>query len=273
MKDQWRYILLLLTAAGSLVGVLSLSPIAQDPAYHAFADQRAFFTIPRFLDIVTNLPFLVVGIAGLLTGIRGGRAQTRRSWTVFFAGVALIAAGSAYYHADSNDRTLLWDRLPMTIGFMAVLTAVLSEHVHEKIEAYALLPAVLTGMASVVWWSWTGDLRPYCWVQLLPMIAIPLTLLLYPGERRSDRLVILSLLLYALAKGAEHFDQALYDVTSQVISGHSLKHLAAAAGCAVLVFMLKGRKQTVTGRDVTGRNSIAVETAGRSAAGMRVVQQ
>lgn len=239
MKLQWRHILLLLAAAGSLTGVLSLSPIAQDPAYHAFADQRAFFDIPRFLDVVTNLPFLVVGIAGLLTTLRGGRSRACRSWAVFFAGVALVAAGSAVYHADPNDRTLLWDRLPMTIGFMAVLTAVLSEHVHEKIETYALLPAVLTGMASVLWWSWTGDLRLYCWVQLLPMIAIPLTLLLYPEERRSDRLVILALLLYALAKGAELFDQALYDGTSRTLSGHSLKHLAAAAGCAAILIMIR----------------------------------
>lgn len=218
-------------------------PVLQDPSYHAFADQRAFFDIPRFLDVVTNLPFLIIGIAGLHICLTGQVKDSRHSWTVFFAGVALVGIGSASYHADPTDRTLLWDRLPMTAGFMGVLAAVLSERVNARIETFTLLPAVLAGMASVLWWSWTGDLRPYIWVQALPLIVIPIALWMYPGEKSGNQLIILSLLLYGLAKVAEHFDLAVYMFTGQAISGHSLKHLAAAAGCAVIFLMLRVRSQ------------------------------
>lgn len=244
-----RHMLLFAAVTGSFAAVMALPPIAQDPAYHAFADQRAFFHVPRFLDVITNLPFFMAGISGIVLCLRGQVTGALRSWAVFFIGVALIGIGSGYYHIDPSDRSLLWDRLPMTIGFMAVLVAVLSEHVHEKIETYALLPAVLTGMASVLWWSWTGDLRLYCWVQLLPFVVIPAVLFLYRSEQKGSGFVVLSLLCYVPAKVFEHYDQALYEVTRHVISGHSLKHVAAAAGCAVLLFMLERRDTTEPRRE------------------------
>src|SRR5215471_1537110 len=35
------------------------------PSYSNFADQRQFLGIPNFMDVVSNLPFLIVGIWGL----------------------------------------------------------------------------------------------------------------------------------------------------------------------------------------------------------------
>jgi len=238
---RWRHVLLLAVVAGSFAVLMLHTPVAQDPAYHHFADQRDLFSISRFFDVVTNLPFLIVGTAGLLLGFRRGMAEAHRSWTVFFAGVALIGIGSVYYHADPTDRTLIGDRLPMTAGFMGVLVAVLAERICGRIETYALLPAVVAGLLSVLWWSLTGDLRPYIWVQLLPMIVIPIALLLYPGCRTDNQLIMLSLLCYVLAKVAEHYDHAFYAATRQAISGHSLKHLLAAAGCAILLVMIRRR--------------------------------
>jgi hypothetical protein len=49
----------------SLGGLLLLPPIPQDQSYHQFADQRTMFGIPNFWNVVSNLPFLAVGAAGL----------------------------------------------------------------------------------------------------------------------------------------------------------------------------------------------------------------
>lgn len=273
MNGQRRHIALLLVIVGSLAAVWSLPPVLQDPSYHAFADQRAVFDMRNFFDVATNLPFLVVGIAGLRHCMYGQVMGARRSWSVFFAGVALVGIGSAYYHADPTDRTLVWDRLPMTAGFMGVLAAVLAERISEQTETYALLPAVLAGMFSVLWWSQTGDLRPYAWVQLLPLIVIPMTLLLYPERQSRDLYIVLSLLCYMLAKVAEHFDTYLYGVTGQTISGHSLKHLAAAAGCAVLLVMVKRRGQAVLGKKADQQMVMAAEAAERYTAGGKGMRQ
>ena len=43
----------------SLIGLGFLPPIAQDPLYHAFADQRALLGVPHFWNVVSNLPFVL----------------------------------------------------------------------------------------------------------------------------------------------------------------------------------------------------------------------
>jgi len=110
--------------------VVAVGPIPQDPNYHLFADARTFFGIPNFNDVVSNLGFALVGAFGTLAlagGMRAAifeRSADARPYLIFFVGIALVSVGSVYYHwAPSNER-LFWDRLPMSIGFMAISAAV-----------------------------------------------------------------------------------------------------------------------------------------------------
>jgi hypothetical protein len=228
-----------------LVGILSAGPIAQHERFDILADDRTLLGIPNFANVVSNLPFLIVGIAGLLLHRRrrGDGAQT--AWRWFFSGVGMICFGSAYYHLIPNHGTLVWDRLPMTIAFMALFVALLSEHVDARFERRLLWPAILIGMASVGWWHVSGDLRLYLWVQLAPLLAIPLMLLLYRSPFTHRGYLLYGLGLYALAKAAELYDRPVLDVTGGVLSGHSLKHLFAAAGIACVYLMLARRRRRV----------------------------
>ena len=94
----WRHGLLVLIVAGWLVHCLSGPPEIQKLTYHHFADQRLFLGIPNFADVTSNLPFLLVGVVGLWLGQRGRLTGAGVAWPVFFAGEALVSAGSAYYH-------------------------------------------------------------------------------------------------------------------------------------------------------------------------------
>lgn len=100
--------------AVSFAGLSLLPPIPQDPHYHEFADQRTLLTIPNFWNVVSNLPFVLVGGAGL----RKFRHDPIPA--MLFLGILLTGFGSAYYHWYPNDDTLFWDRLPMTLVFMAI---------------------------------------------------------------------------------------------------------------------------------------------------------
>ena len=42
-----------------------LPPMAQPQSYHDFADQRTLWGIPHALNVLSNLPFVVVGLDGI----------------------------------------------------------------------------------------------------------------------------------------------------------------------------------------------------------------
>ena len=242
LGDRWRHLLMAVAVFGSLALMLSQQRIGQDPAYHGFADRRAFFGIPNFFDVAPNLAFLVVGALGLRICLSDRIGRCRNAWLVLFAGVTLVAFGSAYFHWDPNDQTLVWDRLPMTVGFMGLFAALVGEHIGDRFARFLLAPALLLGVASVVYWHWSGDLRFYYWVQLTSLLTIPVVLVLYRARYSHRWLLLAALGCYALAKVAEANDGAVFDFTRGPVSGHTLKHLLSALGCLTVAFMLDRRK-------------------------------
>jgi hypothetical protein len=249
-SPTWRYSVLALVLAGSFALALALDPIRQDVGYHAFADARAVVGIANFFDVVSNLPFLLVALAGLRSCARLEPGPIRNAWTVMFVGVGLVSFGSAHYHLEPTNGTLVWDRAPMTVAFMGALVALLGEHAGTRLARLLLAPALAAGLASVAYWHWTGDLRPYLWVQLAPLLAIPAVVLLFEARYTHRRYLLWAASLYAVSKLLEHFDAAIFDGTGGLVSGHTLKHLLAAAGGYVLALMLE-RRGPVEGKPAT----------------------
>jgi hypothetical protein len=221
--------------AASLVGLLLLPPISQDQNYHDFADQRTILGIPHFWNVVSNLPFIAVGVAGL--------GQFRRNPAIgfLFLAITMTGFGSGYYHLDPNDRTLFWDRLPMAVGFMIILAIAIEDRLDAKIGAILLWPLIAVGVFSLLLWRWTGDLRLYGWVQFFPCIALPLLFLLFPPKYSGTSYWIIAAVLYAFAKLFEFYDHAIYSVGS-ILSGHTLKHVVAAAACYAILRYFQQRQ-------------------------------
>lgn len=242
MSRRWRTAVLVALVAGTLVAVLFVPPIRQDPAYHAFADGRSFFGVPNFLNVVSNLAFLVVGILGIGVAMNARVGSARPAWVLLFVGLALVSAGSAWYHWSPDNDSLLWDRLPMTVGFMGLLVALVDEHVHPGLVERLLAPAVLLGLGSALYWHFTDDLRFYAWIQFMPLLVILALLFLFDSRYTRNRLLAAALALYGAAKLTEHYDSAVFTATGELVSGHTLKHLLAATGGLVLVLLLHRRQ-------------------------------
>jgi hypothetical protein len=221
-------------AVVSLVGLAFLPPIPQDQAYHGFADRRTLLGIPHFWNVASNLPFILVGAAGLL------RFRDPTTLVVFF-GIFLTGFGSSYYHWAPDDRTLFWDRLPMTIGFMALLAGAIGERTSARIGVMMLAPLLVLGLFSLLLWRWTGDLRLYAWVQFYPVVALPILYWLFPTTTGSAWLVTAAG-IYFLAKLLEHFDAAIDGALGGALSGHTFKHLAAAAACYAILTYFSDRR-------------------------------
>jgi hypothetical protein len=239
---RFRPHLLLALALAMTLAVAAQPPIHQPLAYHHFADARTLLGVPNFWNVLSNLPFVLVGLAGLAWTVRHLHAierHLRPAWLLLFAGVALVGLGSGWYHLDPDNSSLVWDRLPMTLAFMAFFAIILGEHVELRLAKLLLWPLLFVGVASVLYWRATDDLRPYALVQFLPVLLIPLLVLLYP--RRGSGPVWAALGCYVLAKGLEQFDPQVYAALGHAISGHSLKHVAAAAGMGALWLGLKAR--------------------------------
>lgn len=220
-----------------VIAVAALPPIPQDQAYHDLADGRSFLGVPNFLDVASSFAFAVAGLLGLAWTLR--YAGDRSPYALFFAGVTLTAAGSAFYHLEPGDGRLVWDRLPMTIGFTALVAAVLGERVSPRLGRSLLVPLMLAGGASVAWWRWTDDLRAYALVQFGSLLVIVLVPLLYRG--RGGGYLGTGLALYALAKAFEMTDRRIFEL-GQIVSGHTLKHLVAAAGVLCVAAMIRARR-------------------------------
>ena len=169
----------------------------------------------------------------------------RRPYWPFFTGVTLTAVGSGYYHWQPDNGALFWDRLPMTLAFMALLASVIGERISGRVGARLLWPLLLVGGLSALYWHVTeqrgaGDLRPYGLVQFGTMVLVPLILLLFPARYTGAPYYWLSFGCYGLAKVAEYFDQGLLRLTA--VSGHTWKHLAAAASAYWILRMLERRR-------------------------------
>lgn len=250
MKLENKKIGLMLITVISLISVIIfflIGPQSQDPKYHDFCDIEPHFGITNFFNVVTNIPFFFVGILGIQWLKKTKKNQLKQeiwlSYFVLFTGVCLLAIGSSYYHLSPKNETLVWDRLSMTIVFMALFSIIIGEFISVNLGKPLLITLLILGLSSVVYWDYYDDLRFYGIVQYLPMLLIPIILLFF---KQSFTLISGYWLLfgsYVLAKIFEEYDSRLCDIIP-FLSGHSLKHLVAAFGVFLLTKSYMNRKST-----------------------------
>lgn len=236
--SKGRIAFVLLLAAAAVIGLFLHGPIAQPAGYHAFADQRTILGIPNFWNVISNLAFLIPGLIGV-NELRHRRPRLRAMYLAFFAGSCLVALGSGYYHLAPANETLVWDRLPMAIVFMAFFCIIVADRICERAATVMFYPLIGFAVFSVAYWHFSGDLRPYVIAQFLPVLLLPLILFLFPAVTGDSPLMWGVLAAYVVAKLFEFADGPIY-LTLQVVSGHTLKHMTAALG--VYFFLLAVRR-------------------------------
>lgn len=229
-----------------------LPSVAQAPHFHGFADQRGWLGIPCALDVLSNLPFALFGLLGLYT-LQRVPAQAldqtqRRLVTLFFAGLILTALCSAWYHWHPDNAGLVVDRLGMTVAFAGLLGLGVATHIGARAGRAFALAVLLCGPLSVWVWVSSGNLLPWALLQgggmvLLLGLAVVKPL---PGALALRWGVVIA--IYAVAKVLEQYDTAVFDVTGQLVSGHSLKHLVAAFAAWPVISALHALGQNATQR-------------------------
>lgn len=223
-----------------------VKPLPQPLAYHDFADKNTYWGIHNGLNVISNIFFLFTGTYGVYAVARSAAFPTLK-WIYYCLFIAIIwtAFGSGYYHLSPDNDTLVWDRIPMTVVFMSLLAATIAEFINPRVGVCLWPFLVMSGIGSVLWWHYTemqgyGDLRAYLLVQFYPVLFITIVLLLFrnKGLQTGIRPLCFVVGWYIIAKFFELFDKPIYN-SLHIISGHSLKHIAAAVSTWYLVRMFQ----------------------------------
>lgn len=230
----------------SAAAAFLLPAIPQPAAYHDFADHRIMLGVANFLDVASNIGFLLAGVAGLVIVARRRTqfivAAERLPYAIFFAGLLLTAAGSAYYHLVPDNERLFWDRLPMTIAFMSLVAAQIVDRINIRAGLALLLPMLVVGMASVLYWRATeragaGNVVPYGVLQAYSVVILLMLAWLHPSRYTRGSDIYWVFAAYVAAKVVEFFDVEILAI-GNLVSGHTLKHLVAAGAGMVVCRML-----------------------------------
>lgn len=178
-------------------------------------------------DVLSNIGFAVAGIWAWLCA-RKRHTAGRPGYLLFAAALVMTAAGSAYYHLRPDDARLLWDRIPIALACAGLLATVRGDAGEATAVRRDTSLLAIFAIFSVAWWFKTGDLRPYLFLQALPLLLIPVWQWLHHAPRIERLGFAAAILLYVLAKAAELHDHDVLAL-SGVVSGHTLKHLLATA--------------------------------------------
>lgn len=170
------------------------------------------------------------------------RSQCRMA-LLFFAGLLLTAACSAWYHLGPSDAGRAVDRCGMVLAFAGLLGLSAGGHVSARAGTWLAAGVLLLGPLSVAVWSVTGNVMAWLVLQFGGMGLIVWFACL---KRHSGALPVhwgLVILVYAVAKWLELADQNIYARTGHGISGHSLKHIVAScAAWPVVAALIHQRK-------------------------------
>jgi len=258
----------LLYVAVVLVAAALLLPAGLGQGWDApghFADLRGWSGLPNALDVLSNLPFLALGVLGLRrlhrlecrleaepqrpVATRAGHDELPLNaldcaW-LFFGGLILVAAASVFYHLLPGDSLrLAGDRAAMTVAFAGLLGMAACDRISPRAGwpvAWTLLAA---GLLSVAISQSTGNVVPWAVVQFGGMGLVLGMAMLRPVDCASAAGMRLNLgwviALYAVAKLCELADASIYEGTAHLVSGHSLKHVAAALAALPVLQALRG---------------------------------
>lgn len=254
---RWRATLLIAVTVVFAAAAILISAAPQPLSYHAFADSRTIWAIPNFFNVFSNALFLVGGAMGILFIARRQAvfidAREQLPYVVFFLGALLTAFGSSWYHLAPDNARLVWDRLPMTLGFSGLVSAALVERASPEIGLRALWPLLGLGIASVLYWSageraGEGNVIPYAVYQGWSIVIIVLLIAAFPARRHTHgALLAWAAAAYGLAKVCETFDVAIYRSSGQTVSGHTVKHILAASAVVAIAMQLRRRESLQEG--------------------------
>jgi hypothetical protein len=249
-------LLVALVMAGVIAG---LGPtVAQYANYHAFADQRTLWGLSFAMDVLSNLPFALLGAWGLVRLRSTHTPPARRTGfaalvpcdaqrplaALFFGGLLLTALCSGYYHLHPNDAGLAIDRMGMLAAFAGLLGLAAADRISARAGQWTAAAVLALGPVAVGVWALNGNLLPWSVLQGGGMVLVLCLALRRPLVGAWGVPLVAVIAWYALAKVLELGDHQVLALTHGLVSGHTLKHIAAGMAAWPVIAVMQNGEQT-----------------------------
>ena len=208
-------------------------PVTALPAnYHQFADQRAWLGLPHAMDVLSNLPFALMGAWGGLQLLRVGQGRLggaqRALSALFFVGLMSTTACSSFYHWAPHDAGLCIDRLGMSLAFAGLLGLAVADRISDRAGVVTAVVVALAAPATALVALWPANMTPWAVLQAGGLVLLAALALRAPRPGALGFAIVAVIAWYALAKGLELADHPVFEWTQGWLSGHSAKHVVAA---------------------------------------------
>jgi hypothetical protein len=196
-------------------------PITRGPAFHVYAGTRLW-------PVLSNVAFLIVAAWAW--------RRTRGLGRLACAGTAAIGIGSGVYHFAPSDATLAFDWGPIALTLMWLLAAVVEDRFGARAGRRMAIAGSVAAVGSIVWWLATGgtdggDMTAYVVVQGAGVVLPAAIALAFKGGHIRAIELLAAVAMFGVARLCAAHDSGLLDAIG--ISGHSLKHVAAAIAAAI----------------------------------------
>ena len=249
----------LLVALTLAIAVACIGPaVAQYANYHAFADQRTLWGLPFAMDVLSNLPFALLGAWGLVRLRDWHRPLARRVGfavqlpcdaqqplaLLFFAGLIITALCSGYYHLQPDNAGLTVDRMGMLVPFAGLMGLAAADRISARAGQWTAVAVLVLGPIAVAVWALTGNLLPWSILQGGGMVLVVCLALRRPLVGAWGVPLVAVIAWYALAKMLELGDHQVLAMTGDCVSGHTLKHVAAALAAWPVIAVMQNGAQT-----------------------------
>lgn len=234
----------------ALLALIALvAPALPTPALAlaAFADGRHWHGVDNAMDVLSNLPFAWLGLWGLwqLRGLDGTDGAEDRvpgnsldcTW-LFFVGLLATAIGSSFYHLAPDTLRLAADRAGMAVAFAGLIGLAVCERVSQRAGWVTAWATLAGGLLAAAVHAETGNVLPWALVQFGGMGLVLWLAALRPVPGALGLRLGGVIGCYALAKVLEMGDHAIYALSHEMVSGHTLKHLVAAGAAWPVLQML-----------------------------------
>jgi hypothetical protein len=254
----WMFVMLIASATGHVLFPLNPSAVENLHAMvgmgaghvsHQFADLRHWMGIPNAMDVLSNLGFALMGLCGGWALMRPGAAPLaaghRCACALVFFGLVLTSLGSSWYHLWPDDARLFWDRLGMLVVFAGMLGLIAAEKIKPQSGLLVSVLSLAAGVLALFVWQSTSDVLPWAVFQF-GGLGLLVLLATRQAHEQALRVKFLGVVLaYALAKLFEIGDHAIWHLTDQTLSGHTLKHLVASLAAVPVIVALRAEKSVL----------------------------